>query len=228
MARGKYGTAKVAFEAALRAAHQARAAHPELLAAVLNDFAVLCKYTGCRADARRMYLRVLRILNSTASPDPNSLATLYHNLAGIAFSNRRYAIASKYARRGIDLRRAARPLDRLALACDEAAFAAILADSGNDAAAHKLLANALRFFRRRLGPRHYEVGAALANLGVLQWKAGRADAAKRTLSSSISILNRALGEGHPRAVAASRNLAMIETKGRPASVPQRRRHRSRS
>lgn len=208
MVLGTYSAAEAALKAGLRSA-QGASRDPQLLAAILNDLAVLYKYTGRLAAAQRMYRRALRILKGS-HPDANSIATLYHNLAGVAFAKCRYKAALQDARRGIQIRKSARPVDVVALACDEAALAAILAEGGHDASAHQLLSRALMVFRRRLGPHHYEVGAVLANIAVLEWKTGRADAAIRTLSRSISILNRALGKGHPRTAVAIRNLKAIE------------------
>lgn len=210
MALGKYSAAEVAFRAGMRPANTAKSHDPQLLVALLNDLAVLYKYTNRLAAAQRAYQRALRILNASEHPDANSIATLYHNLAGAAFAKRRYRVALRQARLGIKIRKAARPVDVVALACDEAAFAAILAETGDGTSALNILSHALRVFRGKLGPRHYEVGAALANMGVLQWKAGRANLARRTLSRSISILNRALGRGHPRTAIAIRNIEAIK------------------
>lgn len=210
MALGKYSAAEVAFRAGMRWANALKSHDPQLLVALLNDLAVLYKYTDRLAAAQQTYQRALRILNASEHADADSIATLYHNLAGVAFAKRRYQLALRQARLGIKIRKAVRPVDVVALACDEAAFAAILAETRDGTSALNILSHALIVFRRKLGPRHYEVGAALANIGVLQWRAGRTNAAKRTLSRSIFILNRALGKGHPRSAAAIRNLSVIE------------------
>lgn len=210
MALGKYSAAEVAFRAGTRSANALKSHDPQLLVALLNDLAVLYKYTDRLAAAQQTYQRAFRILNASEHADADSIATLYHNLAGVAFAKRRYRLALRQARLGIKIRKAARPVDVVALACDEAAFAAILAETGDGTSALNILSHALRVFRGKLGPRHYEVGAALANMGVLQWKAGRTNLARRTLSRSISILNRALGRGHPRTAIAIRNIEAIK------------------
>lgn len=217
IARGDYPAANISFRTALRSAHALRRADPLLLAALLNDFGVLCKYTGRLATAHQAYTRALRVLSSDKHSDhAHSVATLYHNLAGIEFARHRYKRGAGFARRGIAIRTTARPLDPVALACDEAALAAILAESDKRSQALKIFLRTLRLFRRKLGPSHYEVGAVLANLGALYWKMGRPELARRALRRSVSILTRALGAKHPRTAGAQHNLAIV-TATAPAS-----------
>lgn len=208
---GNYSAAAQAFRRALRLTAGVPAPDPLLLAALLNDFGVVCKYTGRFAQARRMYLRALKIILSLneAPHHKESLAALYHNLAGIEHARRRFALALRYARRGIAIRKTIRPRDIPALAADEAALAAILIDSGRASQPATILLRALRRFRRSLGSQHYEVGAVLANLAVVYWKKGRPHAAERTIRRAASILESALGRNHPRTVSALNNLAFI-------------------
>jgi tetratricopeptide (TPR) repeat protein len=209
-ARGNHPAANVAFRSALRLASASRPTHPLLLAALLNDFGVLCKYTGQLATANRAYRRALKILKSGERPDhAQSIATIYHNLGGVAFARHRYAEGTRYARYGIKIRQVGRPLDRVALAADEAALAAILVESGHTSQALRILLRTLGAFRRKLSPRHPEVGAVLSNLGALHWKMGRPDSARRALRLSASILKKALGENHPRTASARHNLAIV-------------------
>jgi tetratricopeptide (TPR) repeat protein len=210
-ARGEYRAADTMFRSALRHIHHAARRHATLRAALLNDYAVLCKYTGRFALAQRMYRLALNLivrLNRRADYK-DAIATLHHNLGGIAFARRRYAEAQRLARRGFNIRKSIRPRDALALAADEAALAAILAECGRTSDAATMCLHALRTFRRKLGPHHYEVGAALANLGALYWKTKRPKAAHRALRRSVSILEAALGKKHPRTTSAVSNLAFV-------------------
>jgi tetratricopeptide (TPR) repeat protein len=209
--RGNYSAAAQAFRRALRLAAGVRPSNPLLLAALLNDFGVVCKYTGRFAQARRMYLRALSAIRSLdqARLLKAFVATLYHNLAGIEHARRRFKPALRYARRGIAIRNAIRPRYIPALAADEAALAAILVDSGGVSQATTILLRALRRFRRSLGSKHHEAGAVLANLAVVYWKKGRLHVAERTIRRAALILQSALGRNHPRTASALNNLAFI-------------------
>ena len=210
-ARGRYPAAASALQRALRLATKARPSDPFLLAALLNDFGVVCKYLGRFALANRMYERALGlILSSGDSLDQReALATLYHNLGGIAHAQGRFGLALRHAQRGIEIRKTIRPRDALSLAADEAALAAILADSGRKSQAAATYLRSLRTSRRRLGARHYEVGAAMANLGALYLRMARLQDAERSLRLGVSILEEALGRNHPRAASALNNLAVV-------------------
>jgi tetratricopeptide (TPR) repeat protein len=209
--RGSYSAAITSFRRALRLANRGRASNPLFLVALLNNLGVVYKYTGRFAQARRMYLRALRIISGLKEV-PNHkafVATLYHNLAGIEHARRRFALALRYARRGIAIRKTTRPRDIPALAADEAAMAATLFASGRTSESARISLRALGLFRRSLGPRHYEVGAALANLGLVYWETGRPRAAERTIRHATLILEAALGKNHPRTASALNNLALI-------------------
>jgi tetratricopeptide (TPR) repeat protein len=197
VARGDYSAADVAFRRAIRDPNRVHGFDPLFLAALLNDFGVLCKSRGRFALAERAYRRALPLIASSRwNPGyKEALATLYHNLGGIAHARGRYAKALRYARRGIAIRKSIRPRDPLALAADEAALAAILADAGRTAAAATLYLRALRTLRRIIGARHREVGSVLSSLGALYARTARPKEAERALRLGVTILEEALGKG---------------------------------
>ncbi len=219
IAKGKYSAAKVVFRRAVRLASHVDTPDPFLLASVLNDFGVLCKYTGRFAEAKRMYLRAMMLVGRV-NEDSNHgefVATLYHNLAGIAHAQGRYAEGLKHAGRGVRARRRIRPRDAVSLAADETARAAILADMGRHSEALKIYLGALRTLRRHLGAKHYEVGFTLTNLGALHWRMGRAGVGENSLRRGVAIIEKALGRNHPRIAVALSNLKFIcARRGRPA------------
>jgi tetratricopeptide (TPR) repeat protein len=184
-----------------------------LLSAVLNDFGVLCKYTGRFADADRMYQRALKLVIGldNAANKKDFIATIYHNLGGIAHARQQYAQALRYARRGVRLRKKIRPRDPVSVTADEAALAAILSELGRHSEAVRLYLRALRVFRSHLGQKHYEVGSVLTNLGAIYWRMARPVEAKRALRRGLLILENALGKNHPRVTIARNNLAVVST-----------------
>src|ERR1700733_6420345 len=121
--KGEYSTATRIFRRALRLASSIGTCDPLLLISIFNDFGVLCKYTDRFAEAKRMYLRALMLIDrlDEGSKDEGFVATLYHNLAGIAHAQGRYGEGLKHARRGVRIRRRIRPRDAVSLAADEAA-----------------------------------------------------------------------------------------------------------
>ncbi len=178
------------------------------LAALLNDYGVLCKEHGRLREAEHSYRRALRLVGRPAR-HPELTATLHHNLAGALHSRGRFSQALPIARRGLALRQAIRPRNGAALAADQAALAAILVELRRFREARALYRGALRRFRRALGARHCELGATLAARGALEARAGRWRAAERLLRRGIAGIERALGTEHPRLVAPLNNLAVV-------------------
>jgi len=209
--KGNYSAATAVFRGAVRLASSVDASDPLLLASVLNDFGVLCKYMGRFAEAKRMYLRAMMLVarGDEGSNHEEFVATLYHNLAGIAHAQGRYSEGLKHALRGVQARKRIRPRDAVSLAADQSACAAILADMGRHPEALRIYLGALRTFRRRLGAKHYEVGFTLTNLGALYWRMGRARAGEDSLRRGIAIVENALGRNHPRITGAVSNIAFI-------------------
>jgi len=188
--------------------------HPSqslILAGLLNDYGVVCKYTGQFVRADRMYRRSLKLaLDLAQSAERKELvATLYHNLGGIAHARRRYAEGLRHARRGIAIRKRIRPRDAVAVTADEAALAAILVDLGRTPEAESIYLRALHLFHRKLGSRHYEVGAVLASLGAIYSRKGNLREAERSLRRAALIIEGFLGRNHPRAASALNNLAVV-------------------
>jgi tetratricopeptide (TPR) repeat protein len=206
---GNYRAATRAYRRAVEIARRCDPPEHLLLPTVLNDFGVLCKFTGKFASAERMYRQALKLVSRHGSDRTEFLATLYHNLGGLEHARGRYVRGLGYARRGVALRKKLRPRNRLAIVADEAALAAILADMERAGEASAIYRRVLRFYNRVLGGQHYEVGAAWANLGALYWKAGQLDVAERALRHAVSILERAAGRNHPRIASALNNLAVV-------------------
>jgi tetratricopeptide (TPR) repeat protein len=206
---GRYAEAEAALRQALQLAERSRLLQPIDLAGLLNDYGVVCKYAGHLKFAEKLYRRALKLAGTRPSGNEKLLATLYHNLGGIEHASRRYALAMRHARRGIRIRNLIRPRDTIAIAADEAALGAILTELQRNSEARTVLSRALRGFRHSLGPKHYEVGAVLANIGALHLNAGRPGAAERALRSAVAILEKTIGVNHPRLASALNNLGVV-------------------
>lgn len=219
--RGRYQAAFAAHDNALRLAESGRVFDPIPLATFLNDFGVLCKFMGRFRLAGRMYRRALRLLSRKNEDCKQSLATLYHNLAGLEHARGRYGAALRLARRGLALRKTARPRDTIALIDDQSALAAILTDLRHTTEAAKIYRRVLHDYRSkattRIGPkcesRRYDVGSTMTNLGALYARTGRLALAERSLRRGISLLEHVFGKTHPRLASPLNNLAVVCARG---------------
>ena len=156
-----------------------------------------------------MYQGALKLVQPEARNHKEFVATIYHNLGGLEHARGRYARGLPYACRAVEIRKTVQPRDRLALAADEAALAAILVELGRIAEARRIYFRALRVFRHRLAPRHYEVGAVWANLGALYSRAAQLALAERALRRGVCIMEETMGKNHPRIASAINNLAVV-------------------
>jgi tetratricopeptide (TPR) repeat protein len=86
-AQGLYSKSEVVFCRALELAEQIFADDDSELLLLLNNFAVLYKYSGRFDDAERMYRRALWIAEKRFGECHATVATLYHNLMCDSFSD---------------------------------------------------------------------------------------------------------------------------------------------
>ena len=167
------------------------------LAVLLNERGILGKFLGRFADSERHYRRALAIYAQHGEVASAGIAAILHNLGGLAHERGDHQRAYRYARRGLEVRQALAEPDPLALAQDRAALAAILVDLHRYDEAETLLADALTTYQSWYGPRHYEVGVTLHNLGCLRYRRGQADAAAGTLHRAYEVKRAVLGARHP-------------------------------
>lgn len=207
--QGKYSRAATAYRSAIALASGDFSTNRTLLAALLNDYGVLSKFTGRFAQAKKLFERAERLMPRNDLYARQFRATLYHNLAGLEQARGQYGRALQYARRGIRLRGRHRPGDALSFLADHAALAAILVELRRLREAETLCLRVLRAYRRKFGANHYETGLVLANLGALYLKAGRLVRSEQTLRRAVRVLEDALGRNHPRLATVLNNLAIV-------------------
>ena len=191
------------------------------LAAALNTRGLRCKDEARYDEGRALYERALALLEATTGPHGDAVATLYHNLAGIAHARGDYAAAEPLARRGLDIRRRAddhRPGD---VAADEIALAAILDGLGRYDESERLYLGALRVFERARRRHAPEIAVALNNLGALHARRGDLDRAADLLDRAVALKRRTLGPDHP-------DVAVTQQPGAGQQAPRRPRPRRRA
>jgi len=170
------------------------------LARCLNAVGVLARYRGDFEYAQRAYERALRILETHDAPDPNDLATLHHNLAGLAQTRGDPTTGLHHARASIAIRSLALGPDHLLTALDRAVYGAILADLGHHDSAQYEFTKAIAALELAYGPRHPEIAANLHNLGAVAELMGRLGEAERHYAASLEMRDRIFGQGHPDTV----------------------------
>ncbi|MER7820756.1 tetratricopeptide repeat protein [Streptomyces sp. NPDC096153] len=202
--RGQYAVAERLLVTALsRVEEQATA---EDVVAVYNELGVLFKYSGKFEAAADFYERALGRLSGNGGPE---LATLHHNIAGLAHARGDYAAAEEPARKAVAIRTEALGPEHPDVAADYAALAPILLEIGEAEEAESLLRKALRIFDNAYGADHYEVGIAAGNLAAVIHQAGRREEAMAHYERSLAVLERALGPEHPELAPVLNNYAQL-------------------
>ncbi len=205
----RYDDARRHIDASLRRARSRLGRDHVAVALLLNAAGMLCKYSGRYAAGRRFYLRALRIIEPRAtSPELLAeLATLHHNLGGLAHARGRFAEALPHARRAVELRTTLHSADSLEVAIERAALAPILdALAPDDPESLVIYRDVIATFERLDEP--YERAVAHHNL------AGRIAAhdpaaAAASYRTAIALKRRVLGRAHPDVAMSLHNLASL-------------------
>lgn len=215
---GGYAVADRVLSAALADAETAFGPHDPVLVAPLNCMGILCKYMARFEEARGFYLRAVELVERAGVPDGASLAALCHNLGGLAHAEGAPARGIPWAERGLAVRGGLDGDQEVALAADLGALGGLYAQAGRLSAAERTLREAVDRFTERLGSDHYEVGAALGNLGHVLARASD-PTAEGLLRRSLEIKTAALGSQHPDLAVTLANLgAFLSEAGNPEGV----------
>ncbi|MDX6274342.1 MAG: hypothetical protein QOJ92_1552 [Frankiales bacterium] len=177
------------------------------VAHVLNQLAVACKFAGLYDEAEPYYARAMRIAETTEGAESDLVATLLHNIGGLAHSRRRHAEGVEPARRGLALRERLWGHDDVTVAADEAALAALLEGIGEYAEAEQLYASALAVYEP-FGD-EYECGMTHNGLGSACQAQERFDEAATHYRAAIAHLEKAKGPDHPDLGPVINNLATL-------------------
>src|SRR5262249_10114281 len=123
---GLYAEAEATFRRALDAARTAFGPASLEVAEIENDLGMTYKDAGRFDDAADGCGRVRAILEGLDEADPDDLASLFHNLGGLAHARGDHAAAESLARRAVELRTAAVGPSDVSTLLDRSALAAIL------------------------------------------------------------------------------------------------------
>lgn len=207
-AGGRPAVAEPLLREALRLTEEHFPTDRDRLVAALNALGLLCKDLAKYDEARALYERALALLKAAGNESSADVATLYHNLGGIEYARRNYAVAELLARKGLEIRRACAPDDR-ALAADMVALAAILDGLEQFEEAASLYVEALRVLDGSASTNGHEIGVALNDLGANYARRDRLDEAKAHLAIAVELKTRRLGVHHPDRALSLNNLAFV-------------------
>jgi len=179
------------------------------LVAELNQLGLDCKRLGRYAEGRSHYERAMALLESLPDPDPEDIATLYHNLGGIEHARGDYAAAEPLARRGLAIRLGVRGAPAGRVAADMVALGAILDGLGRYEEAERLYLDALAEFERAPEDHAGDIAVALNDLGAQYVMRGRLEEAEALLLQAAKIKRRIHDPGHPSVAVTVGNLAVL-------------------
>jgi tetratricopeptide (TPR) repeat protein len=208
-AQGGYARAEKRLNEAEAFVLRTYGAKDAVYANVLNERGILRKYQGRFKEAEAEYKKCKPLIAKGFGKDSESMSVLLHNLGGIAHAQGHWKRAEAYAREGLRLRESLPKPDPVAVAADQSALAAILDVAGNHDEAATLLANALATFKKKLGPRSFEVGVTMETLGNLHYRIEDLPKADKLLTAALEIQEERLGAGHPELAFALHNLAVV-------------------
>ncbi|MDX2022016.1 MAG: tetratricopeptide repeat protein [Deltaproteobacteria bacterium] len=215
-AQGGYARAEKRLNEAEAFVLRTYGAKDAVYANVLNERGILRKYQGRFKEAEAEYKKCKPLIAKGFGKDSESMSVLLHNLGGIAHAQGHWKRAEAYAREGLRLRQSLPKPDAVAVAADQSALAAILDVAGNHDEAATLLAEALATFKKKLGPRSFEVGVTMETLGNLHYRIHDLPKADKLLTAALEIQQERLGAGHPELAFALHNLAVVRIdRGQP-------------
>ena len=186
------------------------AAHPQT-GAVLNNLAVLLKYTGGFDEAAALYDRALRLALAGEPPDEMTIATLYHNIGGLAHARGTFAEGEEPARRAHEIRLRVLGPDHPEVAADAAAWAGLLEGLGRFDEARAIYGRALAIYRTVYGEEHPEVAYALSALANAEAGGGRHVEAEAHYREAVARRERLFGPDHPDVGLTLHNYARLLT-----------------
>jgi tetratricopeptide (TPR) repeat protein len=192
--------------------NQARHLNTSVRAGWHNALGILERDTGHYQSAREHYTDALGLLSLHYGADSPYLASLHHNLAGLAYSQKRFDDAEWPARRALALRLAERPRNPLTVAADTSVLGAVLAGQGKYDESERLLLRSLEVWRSRYGNAHYEVAVQLHNLGAIHEAREDYNRSEQYYLEALGIKQKVLGPSHPEVAAILNSLSIVQAR----------------
>ena len=187
-------------------------------ASLHNMLGIVGKFMGTFDSAAEHYARALAIYERLEAA-PAVIATLRHNLGGLAHSRGDLETAERETRRALDMRTASHGPSHPDTAGDRGQLGGILSELGRHEEAERELRQTADDFTAAFGPDHYEVAIAHTSLGAALHRAGRLDEADAAYRQGLAARERTQGAEHPMLAPTLLNLsALCEQRGDPAAA----------
>lgn len=182
-------------------------------AALHNMLGIVGKFMGTFDDAAAHYARALEIYEH-AGAHRGVIATLRHNLGGLAHSRGDLVTAERETRRALELHTESHGPAHPDTAGDRGQLAAILSELGRHEEAERELRRTAEDFAAAYGPDHVEVAIAHTALGAALHRVGRLDEADAAYREGLAGRERTQGQAHPMLAPTLLNLsALCEQRG---------------
>ncbi|GAA1001781.1 hypothetical protein GCM10009555_106920 [Acrocarpospora macrocephala] len=206
---GDYRRAGLILSAALDSAESQEKQNPLIVARICNRLGVLGKYTGQFQLSEAYYLRALEICQSVYGGEHDSVAGIYHNLAGLAHAKGDYEIGDSWARKGIDIRTRLLGPGHPSVVADIGAWAALLYGCGRLDDAEAELRYAVKMVQRRNchGRDAADLATHLHNLAAVRQCRGDLVAAIDGYRHALTLMEDLRGPDHPDLATTLVNLA---------------------
>lgn len=162
-------------------------------AVLAQNRAVTLKSVGRFDEADRLYRWALEIAEACGHRE--LVASVCHNLGGLAHARGDHATGIPWARRAVRERESLG--DPIGLAADRGALAGLLIDAGQLDEARLLLGAAREVFVEHLGEDHHEVAVVDGNLATIALAHDDLGAAEHKARTALRVKERHLGLGHP-------------------------------
>jgi tetratricopeptide (TPR) repeat protein len=177
-------------------------------ASLHNMLGIVGKFTGTFDSAAEHYARALEIYTRLEAA-PAVIATLRHNLGGLAHSRGDLETAERETRCALEMRTASHGPSHPDTAGDRGQLGGILSELGRHEEAERELRQTAEDFTAAFGPDHFEVAIAQTSLGAALHRAGRLDEADAAYRAGLSARERTQGAEHPMLAPTLMNLSTL-------------------
>ncbi len=171
-----------------------------------NLVGVAAKFSGRFDVAEAAYARALPI--AEAEGPGQLLATVLHNIGGLAHARGQFADGIDPARRGLQIRQTLPGVDDVTIGLDCAALAALLEGAGDDSGAEQLYRRALAILDRDPATGR-EAALARNGLGSVCQSQERLEEAEQHYRAALAQFTAAAGPNHPQLGHILNNLATL-------------------
>src|SRR5438874_9317275 len=194
--RGDYATAESWLLEAVDAARALERPDAVEVASGLNLLGLLYKFSGKFDAATDAYTQAQELLTKAGCPSHPFMATLLHNLAGVAFSRGDYEQGERYANDSIAMRTRLYGAGHPHVVADVAGRGSILAQQGDLDAAAADFELAIAAIEATFGTQHHEWAVSMNNLGVVEARRGNNARAETLLRKALTAKESSCGPDH--------------------------------